>query len=44
MASPKKRFSKKKNAIKKKAWIKKAQKKAKIAFNWANFVINKLNK
>ena len=44
MASPKKRLSKKKTLIKRKIWNKKAQKKAKLAFNWASFVLEKLNK
>ena len=43
MATPKKKFSKKKTAIRKKIWAKKSQKKALTAFYWANFVLKKLN-
>lgn len=43
MATPKKKFSKKKTAIRKKIWTKKAEKKALVAFNWANLILKKLN-
>ena len=43
MATPKKKFSKKKTAIRKRIWTKKAEKKALIAFRWAIFVLKKLS-
>lgn len=43
MATPKKKFSKKKTAIRKKIWAKKAKKKALVAFRWATFVLKKSN-
>ena len=43
MATPKKKFSKKKTAVRKKIWTKKAEKKASLAFRWANFVLKKLS-
>ena len=41
MATPKKKFSKKKTAIRKKIWIKKAEKRALVSFRWANFILKK---
>lgn len=44
MASPKKRCSKRKKLLRKSYWNQKAKKKAQIAFNWANLILNRLKK